>query len=70
MFVLTSEINFHWNTQPNDMKNNFDVLSGLIRNNLEYDPISGEVFIFINKSRDKIKLLIGKDRDIYFITSD
>jgi transposase len=39
------------------MRKSFDALSGLVRNNLGYDPIHGEVFIFINKSRDKIKLL-------------
>lgn len=35
----------------------FDALSGLVRNNLGNNPTSGEVFIFINKRRDKIKLL-------------
>jgi transposase len=39
------------------MRKSFDALSGLVRNNLGYNPINGEVFIFINKSRDKIKLL-------------
>ncbi|MCK5375275.1 MAG: IS66 family insertion sequence element accessory protein TnpB [Alphaproteobacteria bacterium] len=39
------------------MRKSFDGLSGLVHNNLGYNPISGEVFIFINKSRDKIKLL-------------
>jgi transposase len=35
----------------------FDGLSGLVQNNLGGNPCSGEVFIFINNSRDKIKLL-------------
>jgi len=35
----------------------FDALSGLVRNNLGNNPTSGEVFIFINRRRDKIKLL-------------
>jgi transposase len=39
------------------MRKSFDALSGLVRNNLGYDPIYGAVFIFINKRRDKIKLL-------------
>lgn len=39
------------------MRKSFDALSGLVRNNLGCNPVNGEVFIFINKSRDKIKLL-------------
>ena len=39
------------------MRKSFDALSGLVRNNLGCNPNNGEVFIFINKSRDKVKLL-------------
>ncbi len=57
MFALSSENTFHLYSHPTDMRKSFDGLSGLVHNNLDYNPISGEVFIFINKSRDKIKLL-------------
>lgn len=39
------------------MRKGFNGLSGVIRNNLEEDPSNGAVFIFINKPRNKIKLL-------------
>ena len=32
-----------------DMRNGFDGLSGIVKNHLKKDPISGDVFIFINK---------------------
>ncbi|HSL86131.1 MAG TPA: IS66 family insertion sequence element accessory protein TnpB [Bacteroidales bacterium] len=57
MFALTAEHAFHLYSQATDMRMSFDGLSGLVRNNLGYNPTGGEVFIFINKSRDKIKLL-------------
>ena len=57
MFALSSENTFHLYSHPTDMRKSFDGLSGLVHNKLGYNPISGEVFIFINKSRDKIKLL-------------
>ena len=57
MFALSSESQFHLYSQPTDMRLSFDGLSGLIQNNLECNPCNGDVFIFINKSRDKIKLL-------------
>jgi transposase len=57
MFTLSSSHKFHLFSQPTDMRKSFDGLSGLIRNTLESNPCNGDVFIFINKRRDKIKLL-------------
>ena len=57
MFALTTENTFHLYSHPTDMRMSFDALSGLVRNNLGNNPTSGEVFIFINRRRDKIKLL-------------
>ena len=39
------------------MRKSFDSLSGLIRNELNSDPRSGDVFVFINKNHNKLKLL-------------
>jgi len=57
MFALTTESTYHLYSHPTDMRMSFDALSGLVRNNLGNNPTSGEVFIFINRRRDKIKLL-------------
>ena len=57
MFTLSSSNKFHLHIQPTDMRKSFDGLSGIIQNNLERNPLNGDVFIFINKRRDKIKLL-------------
>ena len=57
MFTLSSTNKFHLYSQPTDMRKSFDGLSGLVQNNLENNPCSGDVFIFINRQRDKIKLL-------------
>jgi transposase len=40
-----------------DMRKGYDGLSGLVRNEWKKDPLCGDVFIFISKRRDKIKLL-------------
>jgi transposase len=39
------------------MRKSFDALSGLVRNELGRDPTNGEVFVFLNRSRNCIKLL-------------
>jgi transposase len=40
-----------------DMRKGYDRLSGLVRNEFKNDPLSGDVFIFLSKQRNKIKLL-------------
>jgi len=40
-----------------DMRKGFDGLSGLVREGLSKDPLSGDVFIFFNKRRTHVKLL-------------
>jgi len=57
MFTLSSSNRFHLYSEPTDMRKSFNGLSGLVENELDRTPLSGEVFLFINKRRDKIKLL-------------
>ena len=40
-----------------DMRKGYDGLSGLVRNEWKKDPLSGDIFIFLSKQRNKIKLL-------------
>jgi transposase len=39
------------------MRKSFDALCGVIRNELGRDPLSGEVFVFLNRGRTHLKLL-------------
>jgi transposase len=48
------------------MRKGFEGLSGIVLNELNEDPMSGTLFIFLNKSRDKVKMLYW-DRDGYAI---
>jgi transposase len=48
------------------MRKGFDGLSGLVREGLEKDPLSGDVFIFFNKRRTQVKLLLW-ERDGFSI---
>ena len=61
MFALTSDFCYYLYHEPTDMRKSFDGLSGLIQNRLKRPATNGEVFMFINKRRDRIKLLRWED---------
>lgn len=39
------------------MRRGFDGLSGMVTSLLEQDPLSGHLFVFRNRNRDKLKIL-------------
>jgi transposase len=43
---------------PCDMRKGFDGLSGIVRNEMNLDPLNGAVYIFFNKPRNLVKLLL------------
>ncbi len=43
---------------PCDMRKGVDGLSGLVRNQMNLDPLNGAVYIFFNKPRNLVKLLL------------
>ena len=49
-------------TAPVDMRKSFDGLAEIVRTFLGQDPLSGHLFVFRNKSGDRIKVLWW-DRD-------
>jgi transposase len=57
MFSLSSSLTYYIYRGQADMRKSFDGLSGLVQNELQRNPLSGEVFIFISRRRNTIKLL-------------
>jgi transposase len=52
--------------EPTDMRRSFEGLTYLVREQLREDPLSGHLFLFFNRNRDKVKLLYW-DRSGYAI---
>lgn len=44
-------------TAPVDMRKGFDGLFGLVRRQLERDPLSGDMFLFVGRNRRRAKVL-------------
>jgi transposase len=57
MLGLSANLRYYQCCGPTDMRNGFDGLAGIVRNNLGKDPVSGDIFIFLNKPLTHIKLL-------------
>lgn len=58
MIPLSSRLNFYLYSQATDMRKSFDGLSGLVASALSRDPMSGDVYVFLNRRRDRMKLLL------------
>jgi transposase len=57
MFSLSESLNYYLYRFPTDMRKSFDALSGLVLDKIKRNPQSGEVYIFVNKNRNLMKLL-------------
>jgi transposase len=44
-------------TAPADMRKGFDSLAALVREHLGYDPLSGHLFLFVGRHKDRLKIL-------------
>ena len=56
MFSITSG-RYLLYREPTDMRKSFDGLCGLVTGRLGQNPMSGDLYIFINKKRNRIKML-------------
>ena len=57
MFSLGREMRYWLYSEPTDMRKSFHTLCGLVRNKIGGDPMNGDVYIFVNKRRNRVKLL-------------
>jgi transposase len=61
MLSLPPAVRIWLSTRPADLRKSFDGLAALVRDGLRGDPLSGDIFVFRNKSADRIKLLLWEE---------
>ena len=57
MLALPAGVRIHVCTRPTDMRKSFNGLIGLTRTVLKADPLSGHLFVFVNRKADYLKAL-------------
>ena len=57
MFFPESQVRVWLYARPTDMRKSYDGLSALVKNQLLEDPLSGQIFIFVNRRRSHLKAL-------------
>ena len=57
MLTLAAGTRIFLAAEPVDMRKSFNGLQGLVAEALKHDVFSGHLFLFINRRRDKLKIL-------------
>ena len=58
MFGLGPATRIYVGLEAVDMRKGFDGLFGLVRNHLGLDPLSGHLFLFSNRERTRLKVVV------------
>lgn len=68
MLHLSPSVHYYLYTSHTDMRKGFDSLCGIISSQMALNVLSGAVFIFINKKRNQVKLLLweGDGFSLYY----
>jgi transposase len=62
MITLPAAVRVFLHIPPTDLRKGFDALCGLVSTAFAQEPTSGHLFLFVNRRRDRIKILYW-DRD-------
>lgn len=57
MILLPSSVQVHVAVEPVSLRKSFEGLSNEVRAVIRRDPLSGHVFVFLNRLRTQVKLL-------------
>lgn len=67
MLSLPVSVRIYVAREPVDLRKAFDGLCALTRDALRLDPFTGHVFVFFNRRRDRIKLLLWERNGFWLL---
>jgi transposase len=66
MLTLPSSVRIYVASEATDLRRGFDGLAALTRSAIGVDPLSGHLFVFLNRRRNRVKILVW-DRTGYLL---
>ena len=64
--MLPASVRIYVAAEPVDLRRGFDGLAAATRSLIQQDPLNGHLFVFLNRRRDRVKLLVW-DRTGYLL---
>jgi transposase len=58
VILLPRSVRIYVSTTPANLRKSFEGLSNEVRSLLSLDPVSGHVFLFLNRRRTQVKMLL------------
>jgi transposase len=58
VILVPRAVKVYFAIQPTNLRKSFDGLVNEIRHALGYDPLDGHVFVFLNRRRNQVKLIV------------
>lgn len=58
MLTLPASVRIYVAAEPVDLRRGFDGLAAATRSLIRQDPLNGHLFVFLNRRRNRIKLLV------------
>jgi transposase len=68
MFGLATPSRIYLAMAPTDMRKQENGLWGVVRASLNADPADGSLFVFVNKARDRVKMLHWDGTGVWVIS--
>ena len=68
MFAIGPATRIYLATGATDLRQGFEGLYGLVRDRLQLEPLSGHLFIFCNKERNRTKVLFWDGSGLWVCT--
>jgi transposase len=58
VILVPRAVRVYFATQPTNLRKSFDGLVNEIRHTLGHDPLGGHVFVFLNRRKNQVKLIV------------